>query len=163
MKYYSNPQCLSLAVDKQLNKVLALTFCCNGDLGNSSFQEIYFEFEGQISVRIFCGVDGSSICWDNSNLQPLDMGEYGKLTVLDLSNYNQLWKDLVYKRLEKLYLVSSEIEKCIFAVKFIFGNDLELAIANIGDNLIFQKQLPIEIIEEEKARFIDVKEIIYKE
>ena len=51
------------------------------------------------------------------------------------------------KNLEKIYLVTSEIEKSIFAVKFVFSNGSELVIANLGDDLRLQKQLALKIIE----------------
>lgn len=160
MRNYSNAESLSLAIGRQLNKVFALTFGCNEDLENSLVEEISLEFEGLRAVRIFCGVDGSSICWDNRDLLPIDMGKDGKLTISIISEHDELWKSLLNQRLKKVCLVISEIEKCIFALKFIFSNGLELVIANIGDDLMFRQQLPLQIIEEEKARFVDIQEII---
>lgn len=91
------------------------------------------------------------------------MGEFGEVKVCNILDFDELWKDLVHKRLEKAYLVISEIEKGIFAVKFVFSYGLELVIANLGDDLIFQKKLSLEIIEEEEARFIYIQETIYEE
>lgn len=85
------------------------------------------------------------------------MGEYGELRVCNISKYDELWQQLIHKRLEKVYLVISEIEKCIFGVKFVFSSCLELVIANLGDELIFQKQLFSEIIDKEKARFQELE------
>ena len=125
-----------------MNQVLALTFYCDRNLISPSVQEIYLEFEGLSSVRVFCGVDGSSICWDNNELQPLSMGEHGELRVCNISKSDELWQQLIQKRLEKVYLAILEIEKCIFGFKFVFSSCLELVIAHLGDELTFQKQLP---------------------
>ncbi|WP_219884518.1 hypothetical protein [Merismopedia glauca] len=32
-----------------------------------------------------CGIDGSSICWDNSQLQPISIGEYGELKIQQIA------------------------------------------------------------------------------
>jgi hypothetical protein len=84
------------------------------------------------------------------------MGEYGEVRVCNISNSDELWQHLIHKRLEKVYLVILEMEKCIFAVEFVFIYCLELVIANLGDDLIFQKQLSSEIITEEKTIFQDI-------
>lgn len=115
------------------------------------------------TIRIFCGVDGSSICWDNRDLCPIDMGEHGKLIVSAISDYDEIWKSLLYQTLERIYLVSSETEKCVFALKFVFSDRLEVVITNLGDDLIFLKKLLPKIIEEEKAKFTDIQEIISEE
>ena len=161
MNIYSDVQCLSLVVGQKLKKVLALSYCCEGDINSSSIQEVQLELEELNSVRVFCGVDGSSICWDQSDLQPLSMGEYGELKICNLSESDKLCKDLVDKKLEKVYLVTSEIENCIIALKFVFSDAFELVLLNIGDDLKLQKQLSHEILKEEKSQFLDIQQITH--
>lgn len=163
MKIYSNVQYLSVVVDRKLKKILALCYVSDKNIDYSSIQEIKLEFEGLKSVRIFCGVDGSSICWDTSDLQPISMDEYGEVKIYDLSNSEELGKDLINQKIEKVYLVTSEIENCIFAVKFVFSYDRELIVANIGDDLRLQKQLAPEILDEEKSQFLNIQEITREE
>jgi hypothetical protein len=161
MKIYSDSRYLSLIIGKKMNKILALSYCCDEALNSMSIQEIQLEFDGLKSVRIFCGTDGSSICWDNADIKPISMGEYGEVVISSLSKHHEEWENLVNKKLEKVYLVTSEIENCIFAIKFVFGYNFELVIANIGDDLKLQKKLTLEILEEEKSLFLDIQETSY--
>lgn len=163
MKIYSDIQYLSLVVGRELKKILALCYAFDRKINYSSIQEIQLQFEGLKSIRVFCGVDGSSICWDSSDLQPLSMGEYGEVKICDLSDYDESGKNLVNQKIETIYLVTSDIENCIFAVKFVFSSDRELIVANIGDDLRLRKQLPPEIFEEEKSHFFDIREITHEE
>jgi hypothetical protein len=161
VKFYSDVQNLSFCVGTKLRKVLGLVFCYNRGFDYSSLQEISLEFEGLKPIRFFCGVDGSSICWDNNDLQPLSMDEYGEVTICNISDSDELWKNLVDRKLEKVYLVTSEIDNCVFAVKLVWGYGWESVIANIGDDLAVEKQLSVKIVEEEKAEFLDIQKFLF--
>jgi hypothetical protein len=161
MKVYSDSKYLSLIIGKKLNEILALSYYCDEELNSLSIQEIQLEFDELKSVRIFCGTDGSSICWDNEDIKPISMGEYGEVVISSLSKHHAEWENLVDKKLEKVYLVTSEIENCIFAIKFVFSYNFELVIANIGDDLKLKKKLTLEILEEEKSLFLDIQEPSY--
>lgn len=158
MKNYSNTQLLLSSIGKNLKGVLTLDMLFNDELSSSSTQEICFEFEGELTLRLFCSADGSSICWDSNSLQQIDMDEYGKFTIHD-ANENNLWKNLIDVDLEKIYLIESNLEHSVFAVKFYFGNNFEFVIANIGDDLVFQNQLSSDVLDEEKATFLDIATI----
>ncbi|WP_206756994.1 hypothetical protein [Nostoc spongiaeforme] len=159
MKIHSNLQYLSLILGQKLKNILVLNYCGNEDINYSSIHEIQLKFEELKSLRLFCGVDGSSICWDNSELQAISMGEHGELRICNLLGSDTICKNLFDKKLEKIYLVTSEREDCIFSLKFVFANALELFISNIGDDLKLQEQLPIETIQEEKSQFLDIHQI----
>lgn len=161
MKIYSDLKYLLLIIGKKLNKTSSLNYYCDEDPNSLSIQEIQLEFDGLKSLRIFCGSDGSSICWDNGDLKPINMGEYGKVVISSLSKHHEEWENLFDKKLEKVYLVTSEIEKCIFAIKFVFSYNFELVVANIGDDLKLQKKLTPEILKEEKSLFLDIQETSY--
>lgn len=158
MKNYSDIQLLLSSIGKKLKGVLTLDMLSNDALSSSDAQEICFEFEEALILRLFCGTDGSSICWDNNSLQPIDMDEYGKLVIHD-SNENSLWRNLIGVDLEKIYLIESNLENSIFAVKFYFRNGFEFVISNIGDDLVFQHQLSSDILDEEEATFLDITTI----
>jgi WD40 repeat protein len=158
VKNYSNIQLLLSSIGKSLKGVLTLDMLFNDELSSSSTQEICFEFEGELTLRLFCSADGSSICWDSNSLQQIDMDEYGKFAIHD-ANENNLWRNLIDVDLEKIYLIESNLEHSVFAVKFYFGNDFEFVIANIGDDLVFQNQLSSNVLDEEKATFLDIATI----
>jgi hypothetical protein len=158
MKPESDIQHLTSLIGQKLKKFLALSYYFDEEPNCSSIQEIRFEFDGSFFIRVFCGTDGTSIYWDTSDLLPISMGEYGEFKIVDLLKSDNVWNDLIDKNLEKIYLVTSEIEKSIFAVKFVFSNGSELVIANLGDDLRLQKQLALKIIEEEKCEFLDIQE-----
>ena len=156
---YSDIQNLSVCIGRNLIKVLGLVFCFKGDTNSSSVEEVYLEFSDLKFLRFFCSSDGSSIRWDCNELQPVNMDEYGEAIIQDISESDELWKNLVYRKTAQVYLVRSETEECFFAVKFIFDNCEELVIANLGDDLVIRQQLLSKIIEEEKAQFLDLQEI----
>jgi hypothetical protein len=166
MKNHSDIKYLLNIVGKELTKILVLVYLYGGNIDiEAPIQEIQFEFEGLNSLRVFCGSDGSTICWNDSALKPGNMDECGELKIFNLSNSDMLWSDIVWKNLidktlEKVYLVTSEIQKSIFAIKLVFSDDYELVIVNLGDELKIQKQLLLEIIEEQNSQFMNLQEII---
>jgi hypothetical protein len=165
MKNYSDIKCLLDIIGKKLTKILALVYWYGGKISADPLLEIQFEFEGLNSVRVFCGSDGSTICWNNSDIEPFSMDECGELKIFNLSDSDMLWSDIVWKNvidktLERVYLVTSEIQESIFAIKFVFSDGYELVIANLGDELRIQRQLLIEIIEEENCQFVDINQIM---
>lgn len=158
MKNYTDTQLLLSFIGKNLKEVLTLDMFPNDASVSLSAQEICFEFEGELILRLFCGADGSSICWDGNSLQSVDMDEYGKLIICDASE-NYLWRNLIDVDLERIYLIESNLECSVFAVKFCFKGNFEFVISNLGDNLVFQHQLSSDILDEEKATFLDITTI----
>jgi hypothetical protein len=144
-------------VGKKLDKVLAQVFNYKSNSSELfSLHALSLEFNGIDSGRIFCGIDGSTLCWDTKRLEIFKMNNYGEEKVFDLSNTDEIWINLVGRKLIKVYLINSEIENGIFAVQLIFDGSLEVFIANLGDELVFDRQLSKEIIDEEKAKFIAI-------
>lgn len=154
-------QDLSNFVGSKLIGVLGLLFVFNGEMNSSSIEEVYLKFDGLESLRLFCGSDGSSICWDSQDLTPFSMDEYGEFIVSDMST-SEKWQDIIYKKIEKIYLVRSQIEESEFAIKLAFDSYGEIVIANLGDDLVIYKELPVEIIAEENAHFLDIQNITAK-
>jgi hypothetical protein len=144
---------LSLAVGKQLSKATALVFQSRDETTATVTQELSLEFEGISASKIFCDADGASLCWDESKLTPFSMDEYGELVLSVLSETDNLWKELVHKQLEQVYLIESTREETVFALRLVFAKNLEVVIANLGDELVVQKQLPEDVMEEEQGRY----------
>lgn len=147
---------LSLALGRKLNQALALVHCLPSSSIISSIQSISLEFEGRPATRIFCGINGASIDWDNHQLEPFEMGEYGEEKVVNLANIDPSWSELLNQKLNQAFLIRSEVENSIFAIHLVFSNELEVSLANLGDELVLLNRLSPRIIDEEKAEFLTV-------
>jgi hypothetical protein len=154
-------QDLSNFVGSKLVGILGLLFVFDGDMNSSSIEEVYLKIDGLDSLRLFCGSDGSSICWDGQDLDAFSMDEYGEFIISDMST-SEKWQDIIYKKIEKIYLVRSQLQEFEFAIKLAFDPYGEIVIANLGDDLVIYKELPLEIIAEENAQFLDIQSIIDK-
>jgi hypothetical protein len=120
---------------------------------DNHIQAINLEFEEMGSGRFFCGSNGSSICVDHSPLEEFSLNGYVEENIFSLHSQN-LWINLINNNLISIKLIESELEKCIFAINFIFENGFEITIANLGDNLVCRRNLNPDILQEEKAKFI---------
>jgi len=111
-------------------------------------QQLQLIFSGIYDDFTFkCGRDGSSLEMTNNPLQAYDLGEYGKEVIIDLSS-QPFFKVYLDKNLLKLFSIFSSFENTQVGIKLVFDGGIDLIIANIGDEISFFTELPLDYEQE---------------
>ena len=101
-----------------------------------------------------CG-DGESIEWLDSELVPLDLGEYGHATVENVSD-SPVWSSVIGCNLVDLYFLESAVSSCIVGWQFVFDSGAAISIVNWGDELFVFDTIPNEILKEVNPELVRV-------
>jgi len=98
-------------------------------------QQLQFIFSNTENIASFrCGKDGSTLEVTDFPVQGVDLGEYGKEVIMDLSNL-PLFVDCIGKSLLKVYSIFSSVENAYIGIKLVFESGLCLIAINVGDEL----------------------------
>ena len=97
-------------------------------------QQLQFIFSNTEKIASFrCGRDGSTLEVTDFPVQGIDLGEYGKEVIMDVSNL-PLFVDYIGKSL-KVYSIFSSVEDAYIGIKLVFESGLCLIAINVGDEL----------------------------
>uniref|UniRef100_UPI0036D7E049 hypothetical protein n=1 Tax=Photorhabdus sp. RM322S TaxID=3342825 RepID=UPI0036D7E049 len=119
-------------------------------------QELFFEFEGaDISRKISCGQDGSSLVVCSKPMIESDLGEYGKQIIKDISQHS-IFNRLIGQKLSCFNAIYSEIEQCVIGFSFIFYNYGQISLLNLGDEIYIYNDIPECIFLEEKITLVKI-------
>lgn len=112
-------------------------------------QQLQFVFSNTITaLTLKCDGDGSSLGIVDSPLQNTDLGDYGKEVVMDLS-LTHPFINLIDKELLRTSLIYSTLEDSYIGIKFMFNEEQDLFILNLGDELNVLDSLPESFLEDE--------------
>ena len=144
---------LRLRIGKKLNYVKGVLHSFLGEFDTQSPFSVCFGFNGFNDIgRITTGSDGSSLIWENKNLKPFDMKEFGSGKVLDLSKLNPYCK-IINKSLEQVSSIYSKSEGIDIGVRMVFEGNRDLYVLNWGDELKIFCEPPLGIQEDESIEF----------
>ena len=142
-------------IGKKLHSVWGLIYTYNGKKDYRNPQAIDVHFDKAISGRLFCHSNGSSLGWESERSKENDLGKYGKEKLENIS-FNSLWRGVIGKTLTKIQLLESSIDHYCIGLKFSFDNSLSIHVMNLGDELFTYKNIPLEILEQEKFRCLHI-------
>ncbi len=144
---------LKLRVGLRLIDVSALVFSSEGELDLDAPLAISLVFDGsKISGQITTASDGETLIWENQPFEAIDMQEHGSSKILNYSA-TVLFKDLIGKKLRKVYSIFSESSSISIGVMLLFEGNREVHIINLGDDLRIFGERP-EAIEDEEIDYI---------
>jgi hypothetical protein len=141
-------------IGKKLNAIYGLIYIyLTEDINHP--QELQIIFENEITRKISCGSDGSTLRIDNSPMIESDLGEYGKQLIMDISNV-PVFQQAVGEKLEKLEVIESKREQCIVGINLKFSNSIIINILTIGDEISYYTSIPLSIVEDEELIFLPI-------
>lgn len=141
-------------VGKKLNFIYGLIYIYETkDIDHP--QELQIIFDDKIIKKISCAPDGSSIRIDDSPMIGSDLGEYGKQSIIDISNI-PIFHKAIGRTLENIEIIKSETEQCIVGVRFEFYDSIIINILTLGDEISYYNVIPSIIIKDERLVFISI-------
>jgi hypothetical protein len=140
------------AIDSKLISVSALIYLPESEREIFSPQELLLVFESGKQMKLSCGSDGESLVGNNQELVPIDLGEYGKEIVKDVS-YLACVENLIGHVLRDVKLIKSSGNSYLMGLQFSFENNLSVVVVNLGDDLFVFESLPEEIAREEEITY----------
>ncbi|MCW7547869.1 hypothetical protein OO184_07950 [Photorhabdus sp. APURE] len=105
--------------------------------------------------KLLCSPNGTSIVLCKGELRESDLGEYGKETVMDLSNF-KIFDGLIGKPLSYVNAIYSEIEQDIIGFMFVFYDYGQFSVMNLGDEIYMFNHIPDSLLKDEGISLIKV-------
>lgn len=143
------------SLGKRLVSVFALVHVYNNEKDFHTFQEISISFLSNDNGKLFCGGNGSSIEWSNSDMQENDLGEYGKNVIQDISKMNP-WNTCLNEILKDVKMLYSSVEKSEIGILLEFSNDSHVSVINLGDDIYVFDSIPDNIMESQKITLLSL-------
>lgn len=147
---------ISSILGKKLKSVYGLIYIYETEDINHP-QELKFIFETGLIKKISCASDGSTLLIQDTPIIESDLAEYGKQLIKDISDI-PAFNDLIDEELHDIEIINSEIEQSIVGLKFQFSNSKVINILTLGDEISFYKNIPVNLIEDERLSFLSIKE-----
>ncbi|RKZ73073.1 MAG: hypothetical protein DRR16_33415 [Candidatus Parabeggiatoa sp. nov. 3] len=158
MTQYTNKlsEGLKLLLGKKLKKVIASIFSFEGVLNMESPQAVLLQFEDNRRLVFYPASDGVSLDCDHKTLSPLDLGEYGKEIIMEVSQLS-LWQYALGEVLTEAYVIFSHVEENAVGIKMHFNNSSIIIIINCGDDIyVWDEEHFCEVFKNEKISEINV-------
>ncbi|CAG0943212.1 hypothetical protein BROC_02170 [Candidatus Brocadiaceae bacterium] len=133
-------------INYKLTCVISLTYVDMNESQDMQPQELLLVFESGKKLRISCSSDGESIACDEQDLKEVNLGEYGKLILMDISS-TYFWKNKIGNKLLNISLVLSS--GYYFGLLFNFDKNNSIVLINLGDELFIYENLPESLVQEE--------------
>ncbi|MEK8018108.1 MAG: hypothetical protein VSS75_014635 [Candidatus Parabeggiatoa sp.] len=136
MSEYTNKlrEGLKLLLGKKLEKVIASVFSFQGVFKMESPQAVLLQFEENHQLVFYPASDGVSLDCAHKTLSPLDLGQYGKEIILEVSQFS-LWQYARCQVLKEAYVIFSHVEENAVGIKMHFNNSSIIIIINCGDDI----------------------------
>ena len=136
------------SISKTLVSVVARLYVDGSKIEQLPYHAIHLQFDEGPPGFIDCAPDGSSLFCNSEKLRPIAMGEAGELVLQDVSADKYLGA-VVGSRLSKVWIIHSKRDSIDIGVKLRFHNDVEIILANLGDELLVCDAISEELVQDE--------------